>query len=96
MANESDEHEETLNVDVSSKGYVRIAKFNDKLIKSGGFVIGWYVSIPNRGSFYNSVNRENHLAYQTMNKLAIAVVVYPEKFLESNFLFRLLLQVVMG
>ena len=62
---------------------VRLALFDEKLLKHDCFTIGWYCSIPKTGRFINPTNFTTQIGYQSLNPLAIAIVVFPEKYQED-------------
>ena len=77
-------HGEISNVRTTADDQVRLALFDEKITKNKSFTIGWYCSIPNDGHFFNHTNYKTQIGYQTLNPLAIATVVYPEKYQEDN------------
>ena len=76
-------HGEMFEVRLSNSDYVEIASYSEELYKKNEFILGWYCSIPSKGTFFNTTNHANHLFFQSSNELAIAVVLHPET-LENN------------
>jgi len=74
-----------LEVEWGSEEISKISFYDEQLYEKEMFVVGWYCSIPNSGSFFNDTNRLNQKSWQYRNKKSFVLIIYPEGAPSKNF-----------
>lgn len=77
-------HGNRFSVKVNLETYIKFTEYSNQLNEEGRFIVGWYCSLPDGISFFNSTNYQTQIGYQEFNKLAIALVIYPENYKDTR------------